>query len=133
MPLARAFGNPHLSTPSGVQFTMADRSKLIRCLITDRALRKLAGRDVGIEDYERIFLAYREDIELVASRKYDAASVLYVPFEITTSDVVRYRLRLQRERPRRTGFTTAPLAAPDIARPTPEQLPDPVAEGPPSS
>ena len=65
MPLARAFGNPHLSTPSGVQFTMADRSKLIRCLITDLALRKLAGRDIGIEDYERIFLAYREDIELV--------------------------------------------------------------------
>ena len=77
MPLPRAFAAPHPSTPDGVRFTMADRSKLVRCLVTASALSKLAGRDIEIVDYKQAFLVHRAEIERIASRKYDAASVLY--------------------------------------------------------
>ena len=93
MPLTRPFGRPHMATPDGVQFVMADRSKLIRCVVQGSALRKLARREIGMDDYESTFLAYREEIEGVAGRKYDAARALYVPFEITPSDIVMYRPR----------------------------------------
>jgi hypothetical protein len=93
MPLSRPIGRPHLTTPEGVQFTMADRSKLIRCVVTASALRKLARREIGMDDYEPIFLAHREEIERIAGRKYDATRALYMPFQIIPSDVVRYRTR----------------------------------------
>jgi hypothetical protein len=93
MPLSRPIGRPHMTTPAGVQFTMADRSKLIRCVVTFSALRKLARRAIGTDAYEATFLAFREEIERIARRKYDAARVLYVPFEITPSDVVFCRTR----------------------------------------
>ena len=98
MPISRAFGAPHLTTPDGVQFTMADRSKLIHCLITSTALRKLAGREIGLDDYERVFLAHRENIERIAARKYDAARALYLPFKITPADLVSFRARPLRDR-----------------------------------
>ena len=65
-------------------------------------MSKLAGRDIEIVDYEQAFLAHRAEIERIASRKYDAASVLYLPFEITPSDVGQFFPRSERDRPRRT-------------------------------
>ena len=93
MLLSRPVGRPHTATLAGVQFMMADRSKLIRCVVQSTALRKLAGYEIGMADYEFVFLAHQEEIERIAGRKYDAARVLYVPFEITPSDVVLYRTR----------------------------------------
>jgi len=93
MPLSRPLGRPHMTTPEGVQFTMADRSKLIRCVVKASALCKLARHAIEIDDYEPLFLAHQEEIELIASRKYDAARVLYMPFEISPSDIVTYRTR----------------------------------------
>ena len=55
---------------------MADRSKLIRCVVQSAALCQLARHAIEIDDYEPIFLAHQEVIERIASRKYDAARAL---------------------------------------------------------
>jgi hypothetical protein len=93
MPLSRPIGRPHMTTSEGIQFMMADRSKLIRCVVQSAALCQLARHAIEIDDYEPIFLAHQEVIERIASRKYDAARALYVPFVITPSDIVAYRNR----------------------------------------
>ena len=41
MPLTRPIAKSALATPRGVQFFLADRHKLVRCLITEAALEKL--------------------------------------------------------------------------------------------
>ena len=98
-------------TPEGVQFMMADRSKLIRCVVQSTALRKLAGREIGMDDYEKVFLAFEHEIRLVASRKYDDARALYVPFEITPSDIVRFFPRSERVKPPRARRTESDYVA----------------------
>src|ERR1700682_6199283 len=87
MPLTRPIGNPPLASPNGVQFSLADRSKIIRCLITPAALEKLAHHQLAVDQFDQIFLNYRDKIEAAASAKYDASPVLRTPFTITPADL----------------------------------------------
>jgi hypothetical protein len=93
MPLARPIGNPPLATPQGVQFSLADRSKIIRCVITHAGLEKLAHHDLTIEQFERTFHDHRHRIETAASDKYDASPILRTPFVIAPPDLIAHRAR----------------------------------------
>ena len=91
MPLTRPIAKSALATPRGVQFFLADRQKLVRCLITDAALEKLVGHALKIEKFESAFAAHRERIEATASHKYDASRAHYPPLILTPADLVAYR------------------------------------------
>ena len=91
MPLTRPIANPPVATPKGVQFYLADRSKLVPCIITPAGLSKLAGRDLAIDQFEGTFQDHRDRIESTASHKYDALVAFYTPFTITPADLTAYR------------------------------------------
>ncbi len=91
MPLARPIANPPVATPKGVQFFLADRSKIVRCVITSAGLSKLAGRELTIDQFEREFHNHRDRIESTARHKYDALVAFYTPFTITPADLTAYR------------------------------------------
>jgi len=90
MPLTRPIANPPLAMPKGVQFSLIDRSKIVRCIITHAGLEKLAKRRLTINQFERTFQTHRDRIETTASRKYDASAVLYTPITITPADLVAF-------------------------------------------
>lgn len=92
MPLTRSMTNPALATPRGVEFTLKDRSKLFRCLVTKQALEKLARGDLETAQFARTFHRHHERIEQVASRKYHSASRFRPPFTISASDLIIYRV-----------------------------------------
>lgn len=123
MPLSRAFGRPYMTTREGVQFTMADRSKLIRCVVQSAALCKTCSTRDRNGRLRVVFLAHQEEIERIAGRKYDAARALYMPFEITPSDIVKYRTRSQP----RTSWRT--VDTPVAVRSTGRRIPVGCVEG----
>jgi hypothetical protein len=90
MPLRRPLTNPPLATPTGVRFTLIDRSKMVHCLITRAGLEKLVRQVLTIGEFEMAFHKHRERIESTASRKYDASAAFYRPFTITPVDLVTY-------------------------------------------
>ena len=92
MPLTRSIANPPVATPKGVDFTLKDRSKLVRCLITHQALEKLARGNLEPAEFEHTFHHYRDRIEGTASRKYDSSPTLRSPFTISPSDLVIYHV-----------------------------------------
>jgi hypothetical protein len=87
MPLTRPVANPPVATPQGVRFTLADRSKLIHCVVTRRTLEKLVKCKLDTGEHDRVFLEHRDKIEAIASAKYDAAGRYYPPLMIQTSDL----------------------------------------------
>jgi len=89
MPLTRPLVNPPIATPQGVRFTLADRNKLIHCLVTRRTLEKFAKRKLDTAEHQRVFLEHRDKIEEIASAKYDASSRFYPPLMVQTSDLSR--------------------------------------------
>jgi Protein of unknown function (DUF1488) len=91
MPLTRPIANPPVATPKGVQFFLADRSKIVHCVITRASLSKLAGDEVTIDRFEGTFQKHRERIESTASHKYDALVAFHSPFTITPADLTAYR------------------------------------------
>ena len=91
MPLTRPTANPPVATPQGVQFFLADRSKIVHCVITCAGLSKLAGHELTIGHFEREFQNHRDRIESTASHKYDALVAFYTPFIITPADLTAYR------------------------------------------
>jgi len=99
MPLTRAKANPPLATPNGVQFFLTDRAKIVRCKITNLALKKLTRQELTVDQFERAFYTHRDRIESTASQKYDASRALYSPLTITPADLVAYRRTLQIGKP----------------------------------
>ena len=93
MALTRPIATPHLATPGGVNFSLADRGKIIRCVITVGGLEKLAQCKLTVSEFERIFLAHRDLIESTASRKYDASRTFYSPMTVSAADLVILRNR----------------------------------------
>ena len=91
MPLTRPIANSPVATPQGVQFFLADRSKIVHCVITRAGLSKLAGRELRIDQFEGTFQNHRDRIESTASHKYDALVAFYTPFTITPADLTAYR------------------------------------------
>jgi Protein of unknown function (DUF1488) len=87
MPLTRPLGNPHQATPHGVQFSLLDRSKIIRCLITPGALEMLVHHQLTADQFDHVFQLHRDQIEAAASTKYDASSVVRPPLTITQADL----------------------------------------------
>jgi hypothetical protein len=69
---------------------LTDRSKIVRCAITQAGLEKLARHKLAVGQFEPIFRQHQDRIERAASHKYDASSVLYRPFNITPADLVAY-------------------------------------------
>src|SRR5882672_4327056 len=70
MTLTRSIANPPLTIPKGIEFTLLDRSKIVRCIITQAALEKLAGKELASDQFERTFHKHQDRIEATASRKY---------------------------------------------------------------
>ena len=55
MSLTRSIANPPLTTPKGIEFTLLDRSKIVRCIITQAALEKLASKELVSQQFEPTF------------------------------------------------------------------------------
>jgi hypothetical protein len=70
---------------------LADRSKIVRCIVTQAGLEKLAQQELTIEQFEHTFEKHRDRIESTASHKYDASPVLYIPLTIKPADLVAFR------------------------------------------
>ena len=47
MTLTRSIANPPLTIPKGIEFTLLDRSKIVRCIIMQAALEKLASKGLA--------------------------------------------------------------------------------------
>jgi hypothetical protein len=105
MPFTRPIAHPPLATPKGVQFSLTDRSKIVRCIITQAGLEKLARHELTIDQFERTFHNHRDRIESTASSKYDASPALYTPFTITPADLVAYREPIQLGHPAEAAKT----------------------------
>ena len=87
MPLSRGRGLPHLTQLDGVHFSLLDHNKIVRCAVTRGALTHLAREPLTVDQQELIFSAYRDAIEKIASRKYDAGErsggkVMVVPSDL---------------------------------------------------
>jgi hypothetical protein len=95
MSLTRSIANPPLTTPKGIEFTLLDRSKIVRCIITQAALEKLASKELMSNGFELTFQKYQDRIEATASRKYEEAAVYRAPLTITPTDLVAYRPAIQ--------------------------------------
>ena len=105
MPLTRPIAHPPLATPKGVQFSLTERSKIVRCIITQAGLETLARHELTIDQFERAFHSHRDRIESTASSKYDASRALYTPFTITPADLVAFRAPSQIGRPDKPAKT----------------------------
>src|SRR5262245_65415857 len=78
MPFTRALRWTPLAAPEGVHFYLSiapGRSRLVHCIATRAGLELLAGRQLAIEQLDRVFQAHRGRIEDAARRKCDAGSV----------------------------------------------------------
>ena len=95
MPLTRPIANPPLATPKGIEFTLLDRSKIVRCIITKAALEKLASKELASDQFEATFHKHQDRIEATASRKYEQSAVYRPPLTITPADLVAYRPPIQ--------------------------------------
>jgi Protein of unknown function (DUF1488) len=95
MPLTRPIANPPLATPKGIEFTLLDRSKIVRCIITKAALEKLASKELASDQFEPTFHKHQDRIEATASRKYEQSAVYRPPLTITPADLVAYRPPIQ--------------------------------------
>ena len=95
MSLTRSIANPPLTSPKGIEFTLLDRSKIVRCIITQAALEKLAGKELPSDQFEPTFHKYQNRIEATASRKYEQSAVYRAPLTITPADLVAYRPPIQ--------------------------------------
>ena len=87
MPLSRGRGLPHLAQIDGVHFALLDHKRIVRCAVTRGALVHLAKQPLGIDEQDRIFRAYRDAIEGIASRKYDANQKVYGGIVVGPSDL----------------------------------------------
>jgi Protein of unknown function (DUF1488) len=87
MPLSRGRGLPHLTQLDGVHFALLDHNRIVRCAITRGALAHLAREPLAIDRQEHIFSAYRDAIEEIASRKYDAGQRSYGRVIVVPSDL----------------------------------------------
>ena len=76
MSLTRSIANPPLTSPKGIEFTLLDRSKIVRCIITQAALEKLVSKKLAFDQFEPTFHKYQDRIEATASRKYDSTSLI---------------------------------------------------------
>ena len=79
MSLTRSIANPPLTSPKRIAFTLLDRNKIVRCIITQAALEKLAGKELAADQFERTFHKHEDRIEATASRKYEQAAVYRAP------------------------------------------------------
>ena len=95
MSLTRSIANPPLTSPKGIEFTLLDRSKIVRCIITQAALEKLVSKKLAFDQFEPTFHKYQDRIEATASRKYEQAAVYRAPLTITPADLVAYRPPIQ--------------------------------------
>jgi hypothetical protein len=73
MPLTRAPGTVRVDL-NRVVFPMQDvaTGTAVRCVISEQALRKLSGGASSIAALDALFDQHRDEIEAMASRKYDA-------------------------------------------------------------
>ena len=69
MELSRPIRDPPLITHDGVDFCLDGRELKIHCSITRAALIFLAGHSLLVDDYQRVFETYRDEIEDAARRK----------------------------------------------------------------
>jgi Protein of unknown function (DUF1488) len=90
MSLTRSIANPPLTSAKGIGFTLLDRSKIVRCIITQAALEKLAGKELASDQFEPTFHKYQNRIEATAGRKYEQSAVYRAPLTITPADLVAY-------------------------------------------
>ena len=74
MPLMRG-RETIMMTMNGIKFLMADGSTEVPCRATPELLAERFGSNGEPEDNERVFLLRRDEIEEVASRKYDAGEI----------------------------------------------------------
>ena len=95
MPLTRARANPPLRTRKGIEFTLLDQSKMVRCIITLAALEKLARKELTVDEFEPTFRKHQDRIEATASYKYDLSAVYRAPLTIRPADLVAYRPPIQ--------------------------------------
>jgi hypothetical protein len=95
MSLTRSIANPPLTTPKGIEFALLDRSKIVRCIIAQAALEKLASKELTSDQFEPTFYTYQDRIEATASRKYEQTAVYRAPLTITPADLVAYRPPIQ--------------------------------------
>ena len=95
MSLTRSIANPPLTSAKGIEFTLLDRNKIVRCIITQAALEKLAGKELASDQFERTFHKHQDRIEATASRKYEQAAVYRAPLTISPADLVAYRPPIQ--------------------------------------
>ena len=68
MSLTRSIANPPLTSPKGIEFTLLDRSKIVRCIITRAALEKLASKELASQQFEPTFHKHQDRIEATANR-----------------------------------------------------------------
>ena len=90
MPIVRALRRPALAAPEGVHFhldTVAGRSRLVPCIATRAGLEFLAGRQLTIDQLERVFHLHRLQIEGAARRKSNTASAGGCVLTIASSDL----------------------------------------------
>jgi len=87
MPLKRH--SDDLTASDGVKFWMSDGERPVLCRVSHEALRDLANRAHFDGTDEKVFEAYRELIEQVASDAFDAgASVDDAGLVIVTSEAL---------------------------------------------
>jgi hypothetical protein len=92
MPLSRPIAISPLTTPSGIRFTLADRGKMLHCIVTHGALEKLAQKRLAVADFAGVFETHRDRIEAAASDKYDASRAIVTPFTIMPDDLRENRV-----------------------------------------
>jgi hypothetical protein len=71
----------------GVHFVLVDSHRLVRCVVTRRALDLLADRDLNLAELEEVFYAYRVEIEQAANAKYDGSHNFFSALTISADDV----------------------------------------------
>jgi hypothetical protein len=68
-----------------IHFKMEDGPVIVRCAVTIGFLDALAQTDsIGLKHHRTLFTLYRDEVERIASRKYDAGEEMPL---VTVSDV----------------------------------------------
>ena len=68
-----------------IHFRMEDGPVVVRCAVTTDFLDALARTDaIGLKHHRTLFTLYRDEVERIASRKYDAGDGMPL---VTTSDL----------------------------------------------
>jgi hypothetical protein len=73
MPLERGIGEPVETIGRGVLFAMQDGARVVPCTATAGLLKVLLGADPALP--VRAYREMREEIEAIASAKYDARAL----------------------------------------------------------